>query len=705
MSFAPGITSRGAGLFRRQMNKKHLAAFTASVSFAGIFAIYGLGTSNAQEPADSAAAVDARASGTFPVEPQECTYFGPGRERFLPPAARKNGLAAGRLTRQFMSLSGARISPAGRTRPFARISGAGGGSEAPGGKGNLIDQFINSDLQANNITPADKTNDWEFIRRVTLDLTGRIPTPDRVTQFVASTDPNKRASLIDELLAKPEWVDKWTMYYGDLFKNTASTVQIRIQPEGRNAFYKWIHDSLASHKPYDQMATELISAQGNNNFDQTNGQLNYLVLGVVTGGPAQDIFDSQTANVADQFLGIAHVNCLLCHNGNGHLNALSLWGSQTTRLQAWGLSAFMAHTWTRTLTLPPDPSKPNSRAYNYWSLDQYKTDYALNTTTGNRPPRQPIGTLKVVTPTYLFSGQTAPKGTDSRAELAKFVTSDFQFARASVNYIWAQFFGAGIVDPPDQFDPARLDPNNPPPSPWTLQPSNAALLNALAQSFIDSGYDVQALMRLIANSDTYQLASDYSGTWDPAWDQYFGRKLVRRLWSEEIHDSMVTAINTLPSYTVPGFTNASAVYGVDSPGFGKISYAMQAPDVVNMPDGGGGVSQFLDNFLRGNRDDQPRKGEGSILQALALMNDNFVESRIHATGNTSTGSYLEKLRPLSDSQLVNTLFLDVLSRQPSAKELSQATAEIGAGGLAGRPKAAEDLLWTLFNKVDFTFNY
>jgi hypothetical protein len=290
------------------------------------------------------------------------------------------------------------------------------------------------------------------------------------------------------------------------------------------------------------------------------------------------------------------------------------------------------------------------------------------------------------------------------------VTTDFQFARASVNFIWAQFFGAGIVDPPDQFDPARLDPNNPPPAPWTLQPSNARLLNALAQSFIDSGYDVQALMRLIANSDTYQLASDYNGTlldqtWNPAWDQYFARKFVRRLWSEEIHDSIVTAINTLPGYTVSNFTNASTVYGANSPGFGKITYAMQAPDVVNTPDGGGGVSQFLDTFLRGNRDDQPRKGEGSILQALGLMNDNFVQSRIHATGSGANASYLEKLITLPDPQLVNTLFLDVLSRQPNATELTQATTELESAGAAGRGKAAEDLLWTLFNKVDFVFNY
>ena len=167
----------------------------------------------------------------------------------------------------------------------------------------------------------------------------------------------------------------------------------------------------------------------------------------------------------------------------------------------------------------------------------------------------------------------------------------------------------------------------------------------------------------------------------------------------------MTAIGTLPLYTVPGFSNDSAVYQVTSPGFGKISYAMQAPDVVNMPDGGGGVSQFMDVFLRGNRDDQPRKSEGSILQALGLMNDNFVQSRIHATGTGATATYLTKLLPLTDEQLISTLYINVLSRYPSSGEMTLVLAQLHKGGAASRKANAEDILWTLFNKVDFVFNY
>jgi hypothetical protein len=655
-----------------------------AASVAGV-AIYNLTPSKAQEPEQIA------------VEHPECTFFGQQRERFLPRIHNGGGSDAGRLTGQFQAAVASRGPLAGRARAFTALAE----------RSNLIDQDIQADLLANNVTPAEKTNDYEFLRRVTLDLTGRIPTANRVISFVSSADPNKREALVEELLAKPEWVDKWTMYFGDLYKNTNATVQIQIRPEGRNAFYKWIHDSIAAGKPYNQMATELIAAQGDNSFDQTNGQMNFLPLAYVTGGPVQDIFDSQTASVADVFLGLAHVNCVLCHNGRGHLDALSLWGSQTTRAQAWGLSAFMAHTWTRSLNLPLDPNNPKATNYNYWSLDQYKTDYNLNTTTGNRPARQPIGTIKTITPTYLFTGAKPAPGEDYRAALARNVTGDFQFARASVNYMWAQFFGVGIVDPPDQFDPARLDPQNPPPAPWTLQPTNAHLLNGLAQHFIDSGYDIKDLMRLIVNSDTYQLASEYKGTYNPAWDKYFARKFVRRLWSEEVHDSIVTAIGILPSYTVPGFTADSAVYAANSPGFGKISWAMQAPDVVNMPDGGGAVSQFLNTFLRGNRDDQPRKSEGSILQALSLMNDNFVESRIHATGTGATATFLASLlnTGIQDNALVTRLFLAVLSRTPSPDEMTASLALLQSGPATQHKQNAEDLLWTLFNKVDFVFNY
>jgi hypothetical protein len=620
----------------------------------------------------------------LPVAHPECVFFNGDQERFIDQTVRPLKSRGGRLSALTNQVVQAMTFVPGGSRTYTFDQTHQAGS---------IDSYIFADFQANNITPAPKTTDWEFIRRVTLDLTGRIPKPERTLSFVADASPDKRAKLIDELLASPEWADKWTMYYGDLFQNTVLKRSSGLQrfAEGRNAFYQWIKDSLSNNKPYNQMASELIATAGTNSYD--TGAINWLVGGVVTGGPSQDIMDQMTANVADTFLGITHVNCLLCHNGRGHLDSLSLWGSRTTRYQAWNLGSYLSHTQAARV--------PTANGNYYWSLQDntrgFTLDYTLNTTTGNRPARvAPTGCKSgqpcyYVPPQYIFNGDAPQPGENYRAALAREVTGDFQFSRAAVNYIWAQFFGRGMVDPPDTFDPARLDPNNPPPAPWTLQPTNAALLNGLAQHFIDSKYDVRALMREIANSDTYQLSTRYSGQWNTAWEPYFARKFVRRLWAEEVHDAMAQSSGIIPSYTITGFTDQ---------GFDKPSFAMQLPDTVNMPPGDVG-SNFLDNFLRGNRDDQPRKQEGSILQALNLMNNAYVEARIQPAGKTAAPLIATNLN-LSNSDLINVLFLNILSRYPSSDEMATAQKALSA---SNRNQAVQDLVWSLYNKVDFVFNY
>lgn len=642
------------------------------------------------------------------VEHAQCQFFGDKRNQFAAQALSAAGVRTSSHTFSLSALTDqvaqavaplpAFVPGGSRTRTFQQV-------HKPGS----IDSYIFADMRAAGVKPADLTTDFEFIRRVTLDLTGRIPTAGRVLSFVADTNANKRATLVDELLKNAEWVDKWTMYFGDLYKNNANNTQIVRYPEGRNAFYKWIHDSLASNKPYDQMARELIATQGTSSFYPDQGAINWMVGGVVTGGPTQDIFDQQAAGVAETFLGISHMNCLLCHNGRVHLDALSLWGKNTTRYQAWQFSSFLSHTWTkRDPIIDPATNMPTPN-YATWSVQDesapaYRINYQLNTTTGNRPARQPVGTDRTVAPVYFFNGDKPAAGENYRVALARAITSDIQFARAAVNYIWAEFFGRGIVDPPNQFDPARLDADNPPPDPWTIQPTNPRLLDALAQNFIAGGFNLKTLMRDIATSDTYQLSARYNGQWDPNWEKYFARKFVRRLWSEEIHDAVTQSSGIMPSYTIAGFTNPSTIGGGNYPGFGRISWAMQFGDTNRMPDGGGAVSQFLDSFLRGNRDDEERRTDGSILQALNLMNDNFIESRIHATGAavSSTGLLARNLN-LPDDQLTDLLFLNVLSRYPTDAE--KATALSALGKAANRTQTAENLFWSLYNKVDFVFNY
>ena len=620
-------------------------------------------------------------------EHPECSFFGPQREAFLQPV--KRGYRLGALTANV-----ARSIPAQSATAKAAVPNSQ----------SLIDKYLFQAMSDAGVTPAAPANDFEFVRRVTLDLTGRIPTAIAVQKFVNDNSPDKRTALIDSLLASPEWVDKWTMYFGDILKNSASKQQVQLNAEGRNAFYKWIKDSVASNKPYDQMVREVISTAGTNTWDPKDGAANWIAGGRVTGGPVQDTQDQLTANVVETFLGVAHLNCLLCHNGRGHLDQLSLWGKNTSRYQAWQMAAFFAHT--------PNPSavRPNDSNQNsyYWTwTDNLKPDYQLGSTSGNRPARTVVGKQTTVPPVYSFSGNAPQSGQDYRAAFGKEVTGDFQFARATVNYFWQQFFGRGIVEPANQFDLARLDPDNPPTDPdpqdpsktWALQPSNPRLLNALAQSFIDNGYDLKALMRQITNSSAYQLSSRYDGNWSEQWEPLFARKLVRRLWAEEIHDSIALSSGVLPAYKVYLGQDPNDMPG----GTVTLNYAMQLPETSSRTLNTA-ANSFLDGFLRGNRDDNPRRGEGSLTQALSLMNDPFVMNRVR-TASAGAASLLNTLLASnpSDSQLVSTLYINVLSRYPSDDEMKKAVAGLQAE--SSRKLGAEDLLWSLYNKVDFIFNY
>ncbi len=609
----------------------------------------------------------------FAVNHSECSFFGPEREKFAAPTVERG--RATRLTEHVMRQIGTMS---------VRADGAAAapsGSDDRANSGNLIDGYIFGALQSAGVQGAPRTTDYEFIRRVSLDLTGRIPTPDRVQAFVADTRVNKRSALVDELLGKPEWIDKWTMYYGDKFKNASNKTFVRMYDPGRDAFYNWIKDSLTSHKPYNQMVKEIISAKGDNSYDNAQGAINWLVGGRVVNGPQQDIWDQQAANISETFLGLANVNCILCHNGRGHLDTINLWGSQTARQQAWQISAFLSHS--NEMATPVDPMVPNGNRY--WSIVDdvrpYNTDYALNTTTGNRPARQPVGNNRAMAPVYFFTGDAPKSGENYRDALARMVTGDFQFARATVNYLWEQFFNRGIVTPSNQFDLARLDPANPPPDPWTLQPSNPALLKALAQDFIDHGYDIRYLMKVITTSEAYQMSARYNGTWDPSYEPLFARHYVRRLWGEEVMDGVAQTSNLPTTYTVSG---------------NKFNWAMQSPEPRAIQ------NVVLASFLPGNRDDQERKSDGAVQQGLSMMNDPIIMNRTRATGSGAAASLAAKLLLLQPSDLVDTLYLTVLSRPATDDEKKTALAYLGTGT---RQQKIEDLVWALYNKVDFLYNY
>jgi hypothetical protein len=673
--------------------------FSAAIAAGLIVASTGFLTLRAQ---DEVAGSAQEISVADPV----CTFFGPDHDKFVE-SLREVG-AASHVTEAVVSKLGTNQKVDVQSDAVAGLPSAPGGSRTDAiqnpATGN-IDKYIFQKLAEQKVAPAPGTTDSEFVRRVALDLTGRIPTPTAVASFVNDTAPDKRAKLIDQLVNSPEWVDKWTLWIADLLENNSNNeLGVNRFAAGVSAFNAYIRTSLQTGKPYNQMAKEIISANGTNSYLQ--GELNFNVAGVMGGGPIQDVFDMQTANIAEKFLGLAHVNCLLCHSGRGHLDSLSLWGYYKTRTDAWGMASFLSHT--ATMRIPVDPA--NTNIY-YWAQQNnlaagatvdgvrngtnYTLDYSLNTQTGNRPQRGTAGTTARVKPSYIMNGASPAVGADYRAFLADQITSDFQFSRAIVNYVWEYYFGIGIVTPSNQFDPLRLDPSNPPKdcplpnSPCTLQPSHPELLNALAQDFINSGYNLKTLMKQITNSRAYQLSSRYDGDWNSANERLFARKLVRRLWSEEVHDAVAISSGIPVSYTNVAWNPAT------------VTWAMQLPEPI--ANASGLPTTFLNAFLRGNRDSEPRKGDATITQALALMNDPFINNRVNSTAVTST---LVIALKLPNDQAVTMLYQNILSRNPTATELAVGVANLqGASNATARTQEGRNLMWALYNKVDFIYNY
>ena len=549
---------------------------------------------------------------------------------------------------------------------------------------NFIDNILFDRMTRDGVMSAPLSTDAEFIRRVYLDLTGRIPAAADVTKFLNDTSANKRDALVDALIGTPEFIDKWTMFFGDLFRNNARATNIQRYTGGRDAFYNYIKSSIGANKSYAQMATEMITANGDN---FASGEANFIVGGNVAMGPPQDTMDGLAVDTAGMFLGIKAVDCLLCHNGAGHLDAINIWGSQRKRAEAWGMSAFFARTRKQRQSLSQQPNYAK-----YIVSENANGEYALNTNSGNRTARAPIDGKSTADPNYILGGGGVNPGENRRQALARLVTSDKQFARAAVNYVWEKIMVEALVSPSNTFDPARLDPAAQLPQGWSLQPANADLLEALAQNFIQSNYNLRSLIATIAKSSAYQLSAQYPGSWSLALVPYYARKYVRRLDAEEIHDAIVKATGLGVSYQLRDTLGNPTL---------TVNWAMQLPD-TSEPRGNNQAIQFLNSFIRGDRDVKPRSQEPSILQALNLMNHQFVMTRIHQ-GNA--GSAVAKLladQSLTPPQLITQLYLSTLSRNPTPAELDTLTPLFSS---MGRQGAAETVQWALLNKVDFIFNY
>ncbi|MDE2666288.1 MAG: DUF1553 domain-containing protein [Acidobacteriota bacterium] len=351
---------------------------------------------------------------------------------------------------------------------------------------NFIDDVVFDRLRDLHIVPAGLSSDSAFLRRVCLDLTGTLPPPERVREFLADRNPLKREHLIERLLNSPEFVDYWTFRFADFF---------RVVYRNAYVYKSWIRESLARNKPYDQMARERVASQGN-------------------GGPTRHFIKSISGEVMRPhekmgedvrvFLGI-RLDCAQCHD-----HPYETW----TQDQFWGITAFYGQlTRIRDLSVFMDDTSGNE--------EQPEGPKVIH-------PRR----RREVAPSFLDGSLPPSTGINPREQLADWMTSPQNpyFSQAIVNRVWANFFGKGLVEPVDDFRPG-----NP--------ASHPELLGALAEDFRLSGYDLKHLMRAIARSGTYQLSGDLNST-NREDEVNHSRALPRRLEAEILLDaiSRVTGI-------------------------------------------------------------------------------------------------------------------------------------------------------------------
>jgi hypothetical protein len=373
---------------------------------------------------------------------------------------------------------------------------------------NYIDEFIDRKLQRLKIQPSGVVDDAAFLRRASLDLTGRLPTPDEVRAFMADRAPSraKRAKLVDKLIASPAFVDHWTLKFADLLQNSRKY----LGEKGAYAFQEWIRQSLAANRPYDEIVRELLTSRGST-YEE----------------PAANFFrvtreaKPTMEKTTQVFLGVRMV-CAQCHD-----HPFERW----TQNQYYEMAAFFSAVGIR-------PGFEVGEEIVYDLRDEFDIKHPKDS--------------RIVKPKFLVAATVAstgavpvPSDASRRKALAEWLTSKDNpfFAKSTANRVWSYFFGRGIIEPVDD-----IRASNP--------PSNPALLDALTKDFTDHAFDLRHLMRTIANSRAYQ-ASIETNEWNVADESNFSHAAPRRLSAEQLMDALALATGVRPALPeVPPDTRA-----------------------------------------------------------------------------------------------------------------------------------------------------
>jgi len=517
-------------------------------------------------------------------------------------------------------------------------------------------KFINTKMEeswkANSIVQSRYVDDYEFIRRASLDIVGRIAKPEELAEYFKDSAVTRRSLLIERLLSSPDyarhWADMWTNW-----------LLSRAGIFGRGLYHDqtsgWLKDQFAENKPYDQIVKGLLTAVGKNS---ENGAVNFILAHLGERNPANRKAEEGefemvpiTSRLTRLFLA-TQVQCAQCHD-HPFTNAIK-------QNHFWGVNAFLRQVervgnipmqrqdGLMTLELKDNPNT-NEKASVFFEkrngvILQTKAEF-LPSGEKKTGPRLPPGTV----------------GLNRRLELANNLIEHDNFSKAIVNRMWSLFYGRGFTAPIDDFN----DQN---------QPSNPELLNQVAYQFKHYGYDLKKLIRWISNSNAYHLSAVSNSTNDkPEQEGLFSRMIMKSLTPEQLFESLMVT------------THGDSLNTDEKK---KLREEWMSKLVSNFGDDEGNEVNF----------------NGTVVQALLMMNGKDLNDAItRANGTVATA-----MRKGQPPAIITDLYLSALNRKPSVKEINSVLTKFPLyHGFYDKDRAApyQDLFWALLNSNEFILTH
>ncbi|MGE0709276.1 MAG: DUF1553 domain-containing protein [Planctomycetota bacterium] len=619
------------------------------------------------------------------------------------PTPRRAFVRAARLAPALALAAGATVVALETTRVFAGPAGEGETTKTetkrsvPPAKdvAKKIDSLLAAKWRDAKVKPARRTEDSEFLRRVALDVTGSIPSEDVTRRFLHSDKPGKREALIQELVeskaADRTLALRWAYLlvgreYLIRAKAYKQVMRLRRMAERMRAgggdgemggesmggtkpregekemspgygedeeiltFNEWLERCFAEKRGFDQITTDLISAKGTT---VTNPAVHYM-LRFARDGKAPEM----TGHVMRVFQGL-QIQCAQCHDDKFE----PTWSQHTF----WGIAAFFARTGARRL---PPPGMTMAEAIKNKKQGPYELfDRAVGQI---RIPAPPGEEGRLVLPEFFVTGAVInpANAVDRRLELAKLITDKDNpyFAKAIVNRFWSFYMGRGIIDPVDAINQKDY------PLP--------ELMNLLTEDFKASGYDSKRLIEIILRTDAYQLSSE--GKEDGRDDALtlFARAPLRSLSAEQLFYSVAQAT------------------GVEDVGNGDRRARRRLEQIKFQT-----LQQFVRTFGTDDENDET-VDEGTIPQALMRLNGPLTNKAVQARPGHPVYDRLFRMPKLKDR--IDTIYLRVLSRYPSAEERKKVTKYLSqpeSRAAAGHAQAVADVFWALLNSTEFNLNH